>query len=92
MTNTGPVTGEETVQLYIRDMVASVTRPVKLLKGFSKVVLAPGESKKVTFTIDAQMLSFWRHDMTFGTEEGDFKVMVGGSSSDLLQTSFALVP
>ena len=92
VTNTGPVTGEETVQLYIRDMVASVTRPVKLLKGFSKVVLAPGESKKVTFTIDAQMLSFWRHDMTFGTEEGDFKVMVGGSSSDLLQTSFALVP
>ena len=92
VTNTGKRAGEETVQLYIRDMIGSVTRPVKLLKGFSKVALAPGESAKVTFVIDDGMLSFWRHDMTFGSEEGDFKVMVGGSSSDLLQASFSLEP
>lgn len=92
VTNTGKCAGEETVQLYIRDMIGSVTRPVKLLKGFSKVALAPGESAKVTFVIDDGMLSFWRHDMTFGSEEGDFKVMVGGSSSDLLQASFSLEP
>ena len=92
VTNIGTRTGEETVQLYIRDLIGSVTRPVKQLKGFQKLVLAPGESRTVTFTIDDEMLSFWRHDMTFGIEDGDFKVMVGGSSSDLLQTSFSLVP
>ena len=92
MTNTGKWAGEETVQLYIRDMVGSVTRPVKLLKGFEKVTLAPGESRTIKFVIDEDMLAFWRHDMTFGTEDGDFRVMVGGSSSDLLQTAFSLVP
>ena len=92
VTNVGKVTGEETVQLYIRDLVGSVTRPVKLLKGFQKVMIPAGESRKITFTIDEDMLSFWRYDMTFGTEEGDFKVMVGGSSSDLQQASFVLVP
>lgn len=92
VTNIGSRTGEETVQLYIRDLIGSVTRPVKQLKGFQKLVLAPGESRTVTFTIDDEMLSFWKHDMTFGIEDGDFKVMVGGSSSDLLQTSFSLVP
>lgn len=92
VTNIGSRTGEETVQLYIRDLIGSVTRPVKQLKGFQKVALAPGESRTVTFTIDDEMLSFWRHDMTFGIEDGDFKVMVGGSSSDLLQASFSLVP
>ena len=92
VTNIGSRTGEETDQLYIRDLIGSVTRPVKQLKGFQKLVLAPGESRTVTFTIDDEMLSFWRHDMTFGMEDGDFKVMVGGSSSDLLQTSFSLVP
>jgi beta-glucosidase len=92
VTNTGNRTGEEVVQLYIRDLIGSVTRPVKLLKGFQKISLAPGETMNISFTIDEEMLSFWRHDMTFGTEEGDFKVMVGGSSSDLLQASFSLVP
>ena len=92
VTNIGQRTGEETVQLYIRDLIGSVTRPVKLLKGFAKLTLAPGESKTVTFTISEDMLAFWKHDMTFGTEEGDFKVMVGGSSSELLQAAFTLVP
>ena len=92
VTNIGQRTGEETVQLYIRDLIGSVTRPVKLLKGFAKLTLAPGESKTVTFTISEDMLAFWKHDMTFGTEEGDFKIMVGGSSSELLQAAFTLVP
>lgn len=91
VTNTGSRAGEETVQLYIRDLVGSVTRPVKLLKGFRKVTLAPGESAQVTFKITEDMLSFWRQDMTFGPEPGDFYVMVGGSSSDFLQTSFSLI-
>jgi beta-glucosidase len=65
---------------------------VKLLKGCAKLTLAPGESKTVTFTISEDMLAFWKHDMTFGTEEGDFKIMVGGSSSELLQAAFTLVP
>jgi beta-glucosidase len=90
VTNTGRREGEEVVQLYIRDLVGSVTRPVKLLKGFQKVFLRPGESTKVTFTITEDMLAFWRKDMTFGTEPGDFHAMVGGSSDTTLQASFSL--
>lgn len=90
VTNTGGRAGEEVVQLYIRDLVGSVTRPVKLLKGFQKISLRPGESTKVTFTITEDMLAFWRKDMTFGTEPGDFHAMVGGSSEELLQASFSL--
>lgn len=90
VTNTGSRKGEEIVQLYIRDLVGSVTRPVKMLKGFQKIVLRPGESERVTFTITEDMLAFWRKDMTFGTEHGDFHVMIGSSSDDLLQASFNL--
>jgi beta-glucosidase len=90
VTDTGRREGEEVVQLYIRDLVGSVTRPVKLLKGFQKVFLRPGESTKVTFTITEDMLAFWRKDMTFGAEPGDFHAMVGGSSDTTLQASFSL--
>ena len=90
VTNTGRREGEEVVQFYIRDLVGSVTRPVKLLKGFQKVFLRPGESTKVTFTITEDMLAFWRKDMTFGAEPGDFHAMVGGSSDTTLQASFSL--
>lgn len=90
VTNTGARYGEETVQLYIRDLVGSVTRPVKMLKGFQKVALSPGESVKVSFVITEDMLSFWRKDMTFGAEPGDFHVMIGRSSDDTLQASFNL--
>ena len=90
ITNTGSRYGEEIVQLYIRDLVGSVTRPVKMLKGFQKVALSPGESIQVSFKITEDMLSFWRRDMTFGTEPGDFHVMIGGSSDDTLHAAFNL--
>jgi len=88
VTNTGSVEGTETVQLYIRDLVGSVTRPVRQLKGFERVTLKPGESKEVTFTIDKEMLSFYRQDMTWGPEPGDFKVFIGGASDNTKEASF----
>ncbi len=86
--NTSPYDGEEVVQLYIRDLVGSVTRPVKELKGFQKLMIRSGEIKTVTFKIDESDLSFYRKDMSFGIEPGDFKAFVGGNSSDVLETSF----
>lgn len=80
VTNTGKTAGEEVVQLYIRDLVASVTRPVKELKGFQKIMLQPGESREVKFVLREGDLGFYRKDMTFGVEPGEYEVMVGGSS------------
>lgn len=80
VTNTGSKEGTEVVQLYIRDLVGSVTRPLKQLKGFERVTLAPGESHEVEFEITPETLSFWRKDMTFGPEAGEFHLFVGGSS------------
>ncbi|MBC3540020.1 beta-glucosidase BglX [Rufibacter sediminis] len=90
VTNTGKVAGEEVVQLYIRDLVGSTARPVKQLKKFQKLSFKPGEKKTVTFTLNAADLSFWRQDMTFGAEPGDFKVMVGGNSRDVQELPFTL--
>jgi beta-glucosidase len=90
VTNTGGVAGEEVVQCYIRDLVGSVTRPVKELKGFEKIALKAGESKNVTFTITPDMLAFHRLDMTYGTEPGDFKLFIGGNSRDVKETGFVL--
>ena len=89
VTNTGQREGTEVVQLYIRDLVGSVTRPVKQLKGFQRITLAPGESREVIFTIDREMISFWRQDMTWGPETGDFHVFVGGASDQVQQASFS---
>ncbi len=83
VSNTGSVDGEEVVQLYVRDLVGSVTRPVKELKGFQKVLLRAGESKKLTFKLNEHDLSFFRRDMTFGVEPGEYEIMVGGNSGDL---------
>lgn len=83
VSNTGSVDGEEVVQLYVRDLVGSVTRPVKELKGFQKVLLRAGESKKLAFTLNEHDLSFFRRDMTFGVEPGEYEIMVGGNSEDL---------
>jgi len=91
VTNTGKTDGEEVVQCYIRDMVGSVTRPVKELKGFEKIFLKAGESKKVSFTITPDLLAFHRLDMTYGTEPGDFKLFIGGNSRDVKETSFKLI-
>lgn len=90
VTNTGFVDGEEVVQCYIRDLVGSVTRPVKELKGFEKIALKAGESKVVTFSITPTMLSFYRADMTFGTEAGDYKLFIGANSRDVKEIQFSL--
>jgi len=89
--NTGKYTGAEVVQLYIRDMVASITRPIKELKGFQKVYLKPGESKDLTFILDKEKLSFYNQSMKWVTEPGQFEVMIGDSSDHIvLQNNFEL--
>ncbi len=88
--NTGKYEGEEVVQLYLRDKVASVSRPVRQLKGFQKVNLKPGESKEVAFDITNKELSFYRADMSYGSEPGEFMVFIGGSSSDTQSSEFVL--
>ena len=88
--NVGLVDGAEVVQLYIRDLVGSVTRPVKELKGFQKVFFKAGETKTVTFQISNRSLSFYRHDLSFGSEPGEFQVFVGGNSRDVKQSGFIL--
>jgi beta-glucosidase len=82
VTNTGKRAGSEVVQLYIRDLVSSVTRPIKELKGFRKVHLEPGESTTVTFNITPAELSFFDVNMKYVVEPGDFEIMVGNSSRD----------
>lgn len=83
--NTGKYDGAEVVQLYIRDLVASMTRPVKELKGFQKVLLKAGESKAVTFDISPEDLKFYNYDIDFDWEPGEFEIMVGGNSRDLVK-------
>uniref|UniRef100_UPI003592FF2A beta-glucosidase BglX n=1 Tax=Aquiflexum sp. TaxID=1872584 RepID=UPI003592FF2A len=83
--NTGKYDGSEVVQLYIRDIVASMTRPVKELKGFQKVALKAGESKTVTFEISAEDLKFYNYDLDFDWEPGEFEIMVGGNSRDVVK-------
>ncbi len=91
VTNSGQRDGEEVVQLYIQDLVGSLTRPVKELKGFNKVMLKAGESKTLSFTIDADDLAFYNRDMVNQAEPGMFKVFAGGSSISGLEGSFELV-
>jgi beta-glucosidase len=90
LTNAGNYDGEETVQLYIRDLVASVTRPVKELRGFAKVFLKKGESKDVTITLTPEDLKFYNIDMKWVAEPGEFKVFVGTNSQDTKEASFVL--
>ncbi len=86
--NTGKYAGTETVQLYIRDKVGSVTRPVKELKGFRQVTLNPGEKKTISFTITENDLKFYNADLKFVAEPGEFDVFIGGNSRDTKQTTF----
>jgi beta-glucosidase len=91
LTNTGKVTGEEVAQLYIQDRFASIVRPVKELKDFAKIKLAPGEGKTITFELTPAKLAFYKEKLGWLTEPGDFKVMVGGSSDGIkLEGSFQL--
>ncbi|HEV2353380.1 MAG TPA: glycoside hydrolase family 3 C-terminal domain-containing protein, partial [Puia sp.] len=90
LTNKGPFDGKETVQLYIRDMVGSVVRPVKELKGFQQVFLRAGESKKVSFTIGADDLRFYNDRLDYIYEPGDFTIYIGGNSRDVKSAKFTL--
>lgn len=91
VTNAGARPGEEVVQLYVHDVVASVTRPVKQLKGFKRIALAPGERRRVTFRLDVSQLAFYDRDMEFVVEPGRVEVLVGSSSEDIrLSGSFEI--
>ncbi|HLG38194.1 MAG TPA: glycoside hydrolase family 3 C-terminal domain-containing protein, partial [Chitinophagaceae bacterium] len=92
LTNTGKYEGEEVVQLYIRDKVGSVVRPVKELKDFYKVKLKPGEKKVIRFTIDKEKLSFFNDKLQWVAEPGEFDLMIGSSSEDIrLKDGFQLI-
>ena len=89
--NTGKYTGEEVVQLYVHDLVGSVTRPVKELKGYQKIALKAGEKREVSFTIAEKDLAFFTRDMTFKAEAGEFDLMIGTNSSDVQGVKVRLI-
>jgi beta-glucosidase len=91
VTNNGNYDGEEVVQLYIRDVVGSITRPLKELKGFQKVFLKKSESKKITFTIGIDDLKFYNSNLQWLAEPGDFEVMIGTNSENVSMGKFSLV-
>ena len=90
VTNTGKRDGAEVVQLYIRDLVGSITRPVKELKGFEKIFLKAGESKTVTFKITPELLRFYDYDLKQVADPGDFDVMIGGDSRNVRSARLTL--
>ncbi len=90
--NEGSVKADETVFLFIRDLVGSYTRPVKELKDFDRVTLAGGQSTTVSFTINSDMLRFWTRDKEFKAEPGKFNVWIGKNSEEGLQGTFELLP
>lgn len=91
VTNTGKIDGEEVVQLYIHDMVGSIARPVKELKGFKKISLKAGETKTINFNIDDKLLQFYTVNKKWEVEPGDFEIYVGGNSSTTLRTLFTVL-
>ena len=91
VTNTGVYDGEEVVQLYIRDITASVVRPVKELKGFQKIFLKKGEAKKIRFTLTANDLRFYNDRLQYIYEPGEFRLYIGGNSSDVKETGFEIL-
>ncbi|WP_211229741.1 beta-glucosidase BglX [Olivibacter sitiensis] len=91
VTNTGSKEGKEIVQFYTRDLVGSVTRPVKELKHFEKISLKPGESKTITFNITAEHLKFYNNELQYVAEPGAFKLFVGSSSQDVKEKDFSLL-
>lgn len=91
MENVGKRTGDQVVQLYIRDVAASVTRPVKELKGFERITLKPAEKRRVQFTLAPEQLGFYNRDMRFVVEPGEFKVFAGTNSLEELEASFRVV-
>jgi beta-glucosidase len=86
--NVGRRAGDEVVQLYIRDVAASMARPVKELKGFQRITMRPGEKRRVEFSLSPESLGFYNREMRFVVEPGEFKIMVGSSSEDLIESKF----
>jgi beta-glucosidase len=91
VTNTGTRSGKETVQLYTRQMIGSISRPVKELKGFQQITLEPGETRKVTFPISVDDLKFYNSDLKYVYEPGAFKVFIGANSAEVKEADFTLV-
>ncbi len=91
VTNTGKYAGEEVVQLYMQDVVASIVRPVRELKAFEKVLLKPGESREITFTLDARDLSFYNDNLELAAEPGTFHLYIGGNCQATQKASFTLL-
>ncbi|MEM1091491.1 MAG: fibronectin type III-like domain-contianing protein, partial [Pseudomonadota bacterium] len=90
LSNAGDREGTEVVQLYVRDLVGSVTRPVKELKGFQRVTLGPGEATRVVFELKSEDLAFYGRDNQLRTEPGEFHVFIGGDSATELRAAFEL--
>lgn len=90
VTNTGKRTGTEVVQLYIRDVVASISRPMKELKGFEKITLKPGETKTVNFKITKELLQFYNSNLVLIAEPGMFEVFIGGNAVDVQKIDLEL--
>jgi beta-glucosidase len=86
--NTGERAGADVVQLYVRDLAGSVTRPVKELKAFRRVALDPGAEEIVRFDVPVEQLGFWGLDMRYGVEPGSFKLWLGPSSNEGLEGAF----
>ena len=91
VTNTGRVRGDEVAQMYIRDEVSSVTRPVKELKDFARITLAPGETRQVSFNITPEKLQFYNREMKRVVELGRFQIMVGGNSESLTSQTLEVI-
>lgn len=90
ITNTGKVAGKEVAEMYIRQMVGSITRPVKELKGFKNLVLKAGESKTISFEINISDLKFYNSNLKYGTENGKYKIFIGTNSRDVMEADFNL--
>ena len=88
LTNKGTRRGTETVQLYIRDLTGSISRPVKELKGFEKVTLEPNESRQITFTVTPEILKFYNASLLYAVEQGDFNIYIGNSSATENKAAF----
>ena len=89
--NVGNRAGTETVQLYIRALAASLTRPVRELKGFQRVMLQPGEKRQVEFVITADLLGGYNREMNFVVEPGEYRLMIGSNSEAVTEKSFQVV-
>lgn len=90
VTNSGKMKGDEIVQLYISDKVASVTRPIMELKGFERITLESGQTKTIIFIVDKTKLAFWDYDMKYTVEPGEFDILVGKSSTDLIKKTLVV--